>query len=174
MTAIEDAAKSKEMERFRAAIGEEGDPVMLVLRAHLFTENLLERLIRSQLPRGDKVAENANLTYFQKLVLVDALELLPDMIISSLRQLNKLRNECAHQLQKAINESDVVRIGSPLGKFFTSAKKESNFDDVVLLRKVVDYVCGFLGARCMFSEHPELLVSGENTEDENGSNGNAA
>lgn len=161
----EDAARFKEMKTFQAAIGEESDPVMLILRAHLFTENLLERLIRVKLPRGDKIAENANLSYFQKLVLLDALEILPDSIISSLRQLNKLRNECAHQLQKQITDADVVRVGSPLGKFFTSAKRDARFDDVVLLRKVVDYVCGFLGARCVICEQPELLIAEKDAGD---------
>lgn len=150
-------AKKKEFEKFKQAIGTETDPTMLVLRAHLFSENLLERLLTFKLPRGDKLIESGNLSYHQKLVLVDSLDCLPDAIISALRNLNKLRNQCAHELDKKITDGDVTRVGSPLGKDFTRFKKDAKFDEAVLLRKVIDYVCGFLTAHCHLSEHPEQL-----------------
>lgn len=157
MDALE-IAKEKDFERFRQAIGSEKDPTMLVLRAHLFTENLLERLITFRLPRGDKVIEGASLTYHQKLVVVDALDCIPDPVVSALRNLNKLRNQCAHELDKIITDGDVTRVGSPLGKEFTRFKREAKFDETVLLRKVIDYVCGYLTAHCHLCEHPELVL----------------
>jgi hypothetical protein len=150
-------AKKKEFEKFKQAIGSENDPTMLVLRAHLFSENLLERLITFNLPRGDKVIESGNLSYHQKLVLIEALDRLPDSIISTLRNLNKLRNQCAHELDKKITDGDITRIGSPLGKEFTRFKREAKFEESVLLRKVIDYVSGYLTANCHLSEHPDTL-----------------
>jgi hypothetical protein len=152
MNDLEELAKKKEFERFQQAIGEENDPTMLILRAHLFSENLIERLIIFNITRGDKVIESGNLTYYQKLVLVDSLDCLSDSIISSLRNLNKLRNQCAHQLDKKITDSDVTRIGSPLGKVFTKYKREAKFDETVLLRRVINYTCGYLGSKCNYAE----------------------
>lgn len=157
MHELEALGKQKEFEKFQKAIGAETDPIMLILRAHLFSENLLERLINFKLPRGDKLVESGNLTYNQKLVLVDALDCLPDSVVSSLRNLNKLRNQCAHELHKKITDADITRIGSSLGKDFTRFKRDAKFDEAELLRKVVDYVSGYLTAMCFAAEHPELL-----------------
>ncbi len=156
MNNLVELGKKIELERFQLAIGSENDPIMLVLRAHLFSENLLERLINFKLPRGDKVIESGNLTYNQKLVLVDALDCLPDSFTSSLRSLNKLRNQCAHELHRTITDSDVTRIGSPFGKEFTRMKRDVKFDEIALLRKLVNHICGFLTGTCFHAEHPEI------------------
>lgn len=145
----------REFEKFQEAIGAETDPVMLVLRAHLYSENLLERLILAHLSRGDKLLENGSLTYHQKLVLVEAVEGLPDSITSSLRRLNKLRNQCAHELGKKIVEIDITKMGSPLGKTFTEFKKKAEFDDARLLRLVITHVCSFISGVCFSLEHPD-------------------
>jgi hypothetical protein len=149
--------QEKGFDKFQQAIGSENDPTMLVLRAHLFSENLLERLLTFKLPRGDKIVEGGNLSYHQKLVLVDALDCVPDPVVSSLRNLNKLRNQCAHELDKKITDGDITKVGSPLGKIFTRLKREANFEEVALLRSVIGYVCGFLTGHCYVSEHPELV-----------------
>lgn len=161
MDDLKNIIQEKEYTNFQQAIGSENDPIMLILRAHLFSENLLERLLTFKLPRGDKIIENTNFSYNQKLILVDSLDYIPDSIISALRNLNKQRNQCAHQLDKKITDGDITRIGSPLGKIFTQYKKESKFDEMVLLRNVIDHICGFLTARCNVSEHPELFNQDE-------------
>ncbi|MBU1365638.1 MAG: hypothetical protein KKE51_17620 [Gammaproteobacteria bacterium] len=164
MDEFEKIAKQKEFERFEKVIGAESDPTMRVLRAHLFSENLLERLLIVKLPRGDKIIENGNLTYHQKLVLIESLDFIPDSIISALRNLNKLRNLCAHELNKTITESDITKIGSPLGKSFTSMKRSAKFDDAVLLGKVIASICGHLAGACNRAEHPEAVASEKSTE----------
>lgn len=141
-----------EQAKFSSAIGEETDSTMLILRVHLFSENLLERLIRLKLARGDKIIESAALSFYQKLVVVDALDVLPDDILSSLRGLNKLRNQCAHELGKVISEADLIRLGSPLGKFFTKVFRDSGYDPLRTLHSVVSYVVGFLTASCHVAE----------------------
>ena len=60
MDDIKEIAKKRAFERFEQAIGTENDPIMLVLRAYLFSENLLERYITFRLPRGDKVIGSGN------------------------------------------------------------------------------------------------------------------
>ena len=151
-------AMDRELERFQSAIGSETDPTMLVLRAHLFSENLLARLLTFNLPRGDKVIDSGNLSYHQKLVIVDALDCVPDAIISSLRNLNKLRNQCAHELNKKITDDDIRRVGSPLGQKFTKLTRDAKFDEVSILHNIIIYVCGFLAGRCHRSEHPDRTL----------------
>ena len=161
MKEFEELGKHKETQHFFEAVGDEADLVMLVLRAHLYSENLLERLIGLKLPRGDRVLENGNLSFHQKLMLVDSLDYLPDRIVSSFRNLNKLRNQCSHELNKSITMADITRIGSPLGKVFTDIKRECKMEELPVFGELIKYMCGYLGASCFYAEHPK----GEDAED---------
>ncbi|MGO2496794.1 MAG: hypothetical protein ACTH6I_02125 [Vibrio litoralis] len=128
--------------KFESSIRNESDPTMQVLKAHLFAENAFENLIALQLPRGDKVVERGNLSFHQKLVLIDALNIVPDNVISSFRFLNKIRNQFAHDLDASVTHNDLLKLGSPLGKKFTEYRKESAGDDELLLKKLIHYLCG--------------------------------
>jgi len=143
-----DDVRAIEFKAFQRAIGKEADPTMLILRAHLFSESLLERLIPLKMRRGDKVIDNGSFTFAQKLVLVEAIDCLDDSIASSLRNLNKLRNQCAHELGRTITGADVTRIGSPLGKHFTKMQRDNNYEPVATLRALVAYVCGYVTGGC--------------------------
>lgn len=111
-----------DFELYRSAIS--GDPVATVLRFHLLTEYYLEQLIRSLMPRGDRIIESANFSYAQKLCVVSATNEVGDDLVSSLRNLNKLRNKSSHELHHKITASDLESIGSPLGKDWTEIKKK--------------------------------------------------
>ncbi|WP_230861026.1 hypothetical protein, partial [Vibrio harveyi] len=50
----------------------EVEPLVQVLKAHLYTENFLEKYILVSLPRGDKLIENGNLSYHHKLLICEA------------------------------------------------------------------------------------------------------
>ena len=149
----EKMSREREFNKFTAAIGDEGDPTMLILRAHLFSESLLERYITFKFPRGDKIIESGTLSFHQKLTIVDAFNELGDHVISSLRNLNKLRNQCAHQLDKKISDGDVLKVGSPLGVTFTRLRREAKFDEIILLRKIINYICGYLTGHCHYYEN---------------------
>ena len=164
MDDLHSIAQEKDLKNFQQAIGTENDPIILILRGHLFTENLLERLITFKLPRGDKVIENGNFSYYQKIILVESLNCISDPVISVLRNLNKLRNQCAHELDKKISENDISRLGSPLGKQFTQFKREAKFEETILLRMVINYICGYLTGFCQYSEHPELISKKESED----------
>lgn len=156
---VDEELKSVERQRFDDAIGDESDPIMLVLRGHLFSESLLERIIRLSLPRGDKIVESASFSYAQKLLFTEALDTIPDSVCSSLRGLNKLRNQCAHELGRTITDADVVKIGSPLGKEFTVMHRQSKYDPVTTLRGVIHYVTGFMTGACNMLEMAKLNES---------------
>ena len=137
--------------RFEQSLGEDTDPAIVVLKGHLYSENQLESLVLMKLPRGDKVLENGNLSYSQKLLLVESLDILPDNIISTLRGLNKLRNKFAHNLDAEVSHNEITRVGSPLGKKFTALKHSSKSDEK-LLWSVIHCVCGLLTKACISLE----------------------
>jgi hypothetical protein len=87
------------------------DLVPIFLRAHLFSESYLDRIVEAWLPRGDRVTEEARLSYIQKLRLVSAFDRLRDVEMSALSQLNALRNRAAHDPHFTISISDIDRVG---------------------------------------------------------------
>ena len=65
--------REQELAEIRELFGGIADPMLLVLKVHLYTEHIMERLILAALPRGDRVLEGGNLSYAQKIALVSAL-----------------------------------------------------------------------------------------------------
>ena len=120
-----DPYRDHEYEEFNKVLGSISDPVLLILRMHLYAEYLLERIISCKLPRGDRHLNNGNIPFNQKLSLVSAFDYLPDELITSLKQLNSVRNQCAHVLHKEVTLSEVDKIGRPLGAKYTAIKKDN-------------------------------------------------
>ena len=117
------------------------DSVATALKFHLLTEFYLEQMIRLVLARGDKLIDSGNYSYAQKLGIVEASDRVPDNLLSSLRNLNKLRNKCSHEMDYKISDSDLERIGSPLGKCWTELKKDKH-----TVRARLGYLCGHISA----------------------------
>ena len=115
-------------------------PVLTILRVHLLTEYYMERLLAMSLPRGDKITGEVNLSYAQKLAVLDSLDILDDTEIHCLRALNRVRNSCAHEMDRDITLSDVERIGRPLGSTFTALRREFASDIEQLLMKTLQNI----------------------------------
>ncbi|WP_461518288.1 hypothetical protein [Porticoccus sp.] len=124
-----------------------GDPVATVLRFHLLNEYYLEQMIRLLLPRGDRIIDSGNYSYAQKLGIVKAADNTPDRLLSSLRNLNKLRNKCSDERSLQITDSDLEKIGSPLGRDWTQIKKEK---DSLELR--LNFLFGLIFAKLSFQQ----------------------
>ena len=91
-----------------------GDPISRILKCHLLSEIVLDKLIQFAFePNGDAIL-SAKLTYGQKLniasksFLVEDYPLLPDLVVGSLRKLNKLRNRLSHELGATITQDEVI------------------------------------------------------------------
>lgn len=123
-----------------------GEPVITILRVHLLTEYYLEQIMRVFLPRGDKLIESGNLSYKQKLTLVESFNITRDNLISSLKNLNRVRNACAHERERAITFHDVECIGRPFGKEYTQIKKERENTVESMLSPVLGNICAALDA----------------------------
>jgi hypothetical protein len=131
------------------------EPLVQILKAHLYTENFLEKIILATLVRGDKIVENGNFTYHNKLLICESADVISDSLVSSLRNLNKLRNKFAHQLDMQISEADITRIGSPFGKEFTKLKKEHIGNNPLLFSSVLVMICAKLAIISYMLEHDE-------------------
>jgi len=130
----------------------EQEPVLTILRAHLLAEHYLERAIVAALPRGDRIIEAGLLSFAQKLNLVEGLDLLPDQLIQSLRGLNRVRNSCAHEMEREITIPDVERIGRPFGAEFTALRQKHYPDVKQLLNEVTKCVGRDLSGLVYFRE----------------------
>ncbi len=130
-TKLQELPYQEDYDRFVKTITHD-DPVMMILRAHLFMEYYMDQLIIAGLERGDIVLERKP-GFIQKLILVQALNCLPSRIIDSLRGLNTVRNNCSHVMDYQILEQDVDKIGSPLGKEYLKDKAEYKNDTKALL-----------------------------------------
>lgn len=71
--------------------------LIAVLKAHLFVEQMLNAIIRSNLSLSDKELDNCRFTFAQKIKIVVSSEKLNNDVLESLKRLNSLRNKCAHR-----------------------------------------------------------------------------
>jgi hypothetical protein len=116
------------------------------------SEHYLERIIVSALPRGDKIVEGAMLSFAQKLNVVESLDVLQDKLVQSLKGLNRVRNSCAHEMDRDITIPDVERIGRPFGPQFTSLRRMHYSDVKKLLYEVIACIAQDLSSRVYLSE----------------------
>ncbi len=147
-----DPNKEREFQEYQNVCGDIHDPVLLILRTHLYIEYMLERLIIAKLDRGDRIVEKGRLSFAQKLVLVSAFDYVKDIQITMMRNLNAVRNRCAHERQKEITMADIELIGRPLGKAFSEIRKAEHDDILTCLRSTLDTICGSLGAYTHYLE----------------------
>jgi len=92
------------------------DPVAFIIRCHLLTEVVLDKLLQFVLePNGDAVL-SVDLTYSKKLdiasrcILAEDFMLLEDYVVGSLRKLNKIRNRFSHQLDAEVTRDEVIEL----------------------------------------------------------------
>lgn len=127
------------------------------LRFHLLIEYYIDRILIENMKGGYKLIDS-NFSFSQKILLVDSLQVLNDSVLISIKNLNKLRNKCAHDIDYSICEKDIEIIGRPFGKdYMEFAKrylgrdlktdKDPHFLDafllntyVLLLKKLTEFV----------------------------------
>lgn len=164
----EEARMKKEVEKF---VDEEfkafeklcprgQDPVLSILRLHLLVEYHLERIFHLCLARGDKISSES-FSFAHKLSLVEALDVLDDRTVQSLKNLNRVRNRCAHEFDKTITASDIELIGRPLGKEHTKIKNDAGSDQQEYLFNILGCVCGNVVAMVFAHEQRVCSESGK-------------
>lgn len=136
----------KDYQRFQATMGRKADSVTLILRVHLLAEYYLDQVILVKLPRGDVIIEKERrFDYRHKVALVDSFNCLSRELIKSLEQLNTVRNSCSHVHDYELSESDIDKIGAPLGKAYYSKKRNSDSKEELLKDTLFILMARFTG-----------------------------
>jgi hypothetical protein len=106
------------------------DPLGILLRVHLTSESILDELIGLVFEENAKAILCLGLTYRQKLDLLSQVQLdegwllIPDYIVGSLRKLNKLRNQLAHQLNASISNEQVIELFMNVEQVYRNMNKD--------------------------------------------------
>lgn len=121
-----------EYKKFEKTVNPKSDGVTMILRSHLLAEHYLDQFIGSGIARGDFVIDN-NFTFVQKLIIVKSLDVIPSYILDSLKNLNTVRNQCAHVINYQVSENDVDKIGRPFGHEYSEWKLKylDNFKELL-------------------------------------------
>lgn len=112
------------------------NPVLYILQTHLYSENLLERLLIVELPKGKKLINEGRLTFFQKIKIVESLDIIDGPVLKSLYELNKVRNSLTHKLNHEITSESITNIGLPFGdkySYFVNKSENCLFGRLQLL-----------------------------------------
>ncbi len=111
----------KHFDKFKKFVEENMEPVTMILHCHLLAEYYIDQLIISNLKRGD-ILIDSNFTFLNKLLVIKSLNILAENLVDSLKNLNKVRNDCSHVLDYQVYESDIDKIGRPFGKDYSVLK----------------------------------------------------
>ncbi len=109
--------------KFYKALKGHSKQVSAVLKCHLLAEYFIDQLILVSLPRGDLIINKGG-SFANKLLIIKALNIISDKLATSIGNLNKVRNNCSHQQDYEITESDIDLIGRPFGKDHSDIKHE--------------------------------------------------
>jgi len=136
--------KNPGFERFwKASDPNKHDPVAMTLRTHLLAEYYLDQIIVVSLARGDLLV-NQHLTFYNKMSVVKAIDVVDDRTMDALAALNNLRNRCAHDMDYQISETDVDKVGRPFGLQYTREKHKDGHDLKFLLNLQLAGILGHL------------------------------
>lgn len=113
----------REAEALKAALQASDDVSLPLLQFHLLAEQMLERIIAGRLKRAEQLLESGRLSFSQKLMLVQAFDVVEDGCISAMQRVNSLRNAFAHVPGRQLEAADIDRIGQDLGDAYQEIKR---------------------------------------------------
>ncbi len=118
--------------KFIDALNGHSKDVSIILRCHSVAEYFLDQIILTSLSRGDLIITDGHFTFNNKLLLVRSLNVVKDDILTSIKHLNTVRNNCSHQMDYSVSEGDIDLIGRPFGKDYSeSRRKNKKIDDLL-------------------------------------------
>ncbi len=105
----------------------ENNRELLVLRGHLAVEFFLNRTIEEFLTNGSKLTRDNQLSFSKKMLVVGGFDVLEKDTYGFIKELNKLRNKCAHKISYRVSGTDINSLGNILPKkIFSKLKKKDN------------------------------------------------
>ena len=146
---VNEEAFTPGFKKFLKAMKGHSESVSKILRAHLLTEYFLDQIINDTLPKGYILTEESKFTFSNKLLIVKSLDIISNEVIVAIKNLNRVRNSCSHQMDYNISEADIDLIGRPFGKKYSTKKNNVNHEEENdLLEVVLIYILAPLEASC--------------------------
>src|SRR3989339_465749 len=96
-------------------LNKQSELLIFVLRSHLIIEYFLEKIINQKTSIKLKGKE----TFYTKILVIEAINLIPEEIIKAIKELNTLRNKIGHELDYEIKEKDTLRLIEYVNRFST-------------------------------------------------------
>lgn len=96
------------------------DEASIVLKGHLLSEYLLNRIIDEKVPSSNKIKK---VTYYRKLKIMEEKDFLTPEIIKNLCLLNSFRNKLVHKLNITIEAKDMIFYKDNKTKILIKPKK---------------------------------------------------
>jgi hypothetical protein len=122
------------------------DPISRISKCHLLSEVILDKLIKFAFePNGDAIL-SARLSYSQKLdissktILTEDYSLISDMVVGSLRKLNKIRNRLSHELGAIITQEEAMELF--MGEDYPLPFDPQNTDVSLILSHYMSFIFG--------------------------------
>ena len=138
MSQIPDPEIEPEVFRHLMVVLEQAHEELQLLKLHLFTEQLLNKIIASYLRTDEKAVGDLRLGYDLKVKLVELSHLVPKSGCDVLRKLNGLRQKLAHRLTYTITEDDRDLLRIDLGEAKNISPEENVF------RRLAPFLGGYL------------------------------
>jgi hypothetical protein len=122
----------------------ENETISFLLKAHLFSEYHMDRLLADYLDEKREPLYRIDLRFHQKLSLIDPFALLPENSIRSLRALNKLRNRCVHTFNTRPTMEDMKEVASAISEFMPDHDSLKTVPE--FLKAYMAFLFGFFSA----------------------------
>jgi len=125
-----------------------GDEVSLILKCHLLSEAVLDKLLELAFEPNGEALLSARLTYSQKLdiasrsKLTEDYALLPDFVVGSLRKLNQIRNRLSHELGATVTREEVIELF--MGIDFPMPIDPSSADVSKIIYQYTAFIFGYM------------------------------
>jgi hypothetical protein len=127
-----------QFKRFARLCDRNSPPLVMILKAHLLAESLLDTFISSFLRRGDQLVKDGRLTFSQKVTFFEATDLGPVTVSDALRALNKIRNRLAHDAETDVMPSDVRALCGCFGDYFQKRQyRDASRDELLYVALIL-------------------------------------
>ena len=147
------ASNAKELALYKQEVSAAKDPKLHILIVHLYIEHLLERYLTAQLKTTKRLFGKNGLGFEKKLLMIEAMGGFSPQQIDSIRKLNALRNDCAHQFKYQPSNAELEAFGRTLGKAYSAIKLKAGDDQNKCMRSACAHLCGKLAKAVVTVEH---------------------
>jgi hypothetical protein len=153
-----DAEMKAELGDLANALRKTDDLVLNVLRFHLATEFQIDRFLDAKLPNSKRYLEGASPRFRDKLMLLHAFDVVPGRVVAALKEVNWLRNHCAHEQHYVVGAADIDKIGKHLEPEYQSLRRKAGDDLRALLAYTFATLYGELVGSVLSEIRPELAI----------------